>query len=170
MWGLVTKLFDDAHRGKPRAFQVREDNPARDVRGPDRGQRPAKQFLYPTELSQLLACAEVPVQCRELYAVAGYTYLRAGELRALVWDDIDLERRAIHVTKSVDRSTHVVKPTKTGHTRLVKAGRSRAGPQPVPHPGFCPGRGRCCPRPPFLSANFSGEKGIRNLANVVITW
>jgi hypothetical protein len=55
VWGLVTKLFDDAHRGKSRAFQVREDNPARDVRGPDRGARPAKQFLYPSELAQLLA-------------------------------------------------------------------------------------------------------------------
>jgi integrase len=117
IWGLVTKIFDDAHRGKPRTFQVREDNPARDVRGPDRGARPAKQFLYPTELAQLLGCTEVPVEWRELYALAAYTYLRAGELRALVWDDIDLERRLIHVTKAVDRSTQVIKPTKTGHTR-----------------------------------------------------
>jgi integrase len=59
------------------------------------------------------------VHWRELYAVAAYTYLRAGELRALVWDDIDLERRMIRVTKAVERSTHVVKPTKTGHTRQV---------------------------------------------------
>jgi len=117
VWGLVTKIFDDAHRGKPRAFQVRDDNPARDVRGPDRAARPAKQFLYPSELAQLLACPAVPMEWRELYAVAAYTYLRAGELRALVWDDIDLERRLIHVTKAVDRSTHVIKPTQTGHTR-----------------------------------------------------
>jgi hypothetical protein len=47
VWGLVTKLFDDACRGKVAALRVRDDNPARDVRGPDEGEPTAKQWLYP---------------------------------------------------------------------------------------------------------------------------
>ena len=119
VWGLVTKLFDDAQRGKPRYLQVREDNPARDVRGPDRGARPEKQFLYPSEATLLLACNDVPLPWREFCAVSLYTALRAGELRALVVDDVDLERGLISVRRSVDRATHAVKDTKGKRTRHV---------------------------------------------------
>jgi integrase len=119
VWGLVTKLFDDAHRGKPRSFQVREDNPVRDVRGPDRGARPTKQFLFPNEATRLLTCEEVPVIWREYYAVALYTGLRAGELRALERADVDLEHGVIHVKRAVDRATQAIKDTKGKRARPV---------------------------------------------------
>ncbi len=48
-----------------------------------------------------------------LYAVAIYTGLRAGELAALEWPDIDLERRLITVQRSFDG------PTKSDKVRYV---------------------------------------------------
>jgi integrase len=48
-----------------------------------------------------------------LYATAVYTGLRAGELAALLWDVIDLERRLITVQRSFDG------PTKSGDVRYV---------------------------------------------------
>ena len=56
-----------------------------------------------------------------LYATAAYTGLRAGELAALEWPDVDLERRLITVQRSF------LGPTKSGipHVRLPCPGRSR---------------------------------------------
>jgi hypothetical protein len=60
IWGLVNKLFDDACRGKVAALRVRDDNPARDVRGPDEGEPTDKQWLHPDEVVTLLAHKDVP--------------------------------------------------------------------------------------------------------------
>jgi len=58
VWGLLTKLFD-AHRSKDLALRVRKDNPARDVRGPDRGDDRAGAYLFPVELAALLSCEKI---------------------------------------------------------------------------------------------------------------
>jgi integrase len=112
IWGLVTKLFSDACRSKVAALRVREDNPARDVQGPDRGQPTAKQWLYPSEAAALLACVDVPVRWRRLYALATYLYLRPGELAALEWADVDLEHGIVHVHQALDLRTGAAKATK----------------------------------------------------------
>ncbi len=44
----------------------------------------------------------VPLEWREVYAVALYTYLRPGELRVLRWSDVDLAAGLVHVTKAWD--------------------------------------------------------------------
>ena len=44
-----------------------------------------------------------PWRFRALYAVAVYTFARAGELEALTWNDVDLEHGVIHINKAVDR-------------------------------------------------------------------
>lgn len=121
IWGLVTKLFDDAVHAKRLDLRVRDDDPTDKVRGPERGARKAKQFLYPSEFLKLVAAPDekVPLHRRVLYAVAVYTFARAGELRALTWDDVDFEHRVIHITKAVDRHTGKVKSTKTGETRRI---------------------------------------------------
>lgn len=119
VWGLVTKLFSDACRAKVAALRVREDNPARDVQGPDRGQPTAKQWLYPSEVSALLACDDVPIRWRRLYALAAYLYPRPGELAALEWGDVDLEHGIVHIHQALDLRTGTVKATKTGITRKV---------------------------------------------------
>ena len=60
------------------------------VEPPERGEKKAKQWLYPSEFETLMACGRVPVLWRRLYAILAYTCLRPGELRALEWTDVDL--------------------------------------------------------------------------------
>jgi integrase len=120
VWVLVTKMFGDAVNAKRRDLRAREDNPAKNVKGPERGEDKSKQYLYPSEFSRLVSCGEVPLPFRTLYACAVYTYARAGELEALTWaDDVDLEHGSIHITKAVDRRTGKVGLTKSGDTRRI---------------------------------------------------
>jgi integrase len=116
VWGLVAKMFDDACSGKVRALRARADNPAAGVRGPDRGTKKAKAYLYPSEFQELISCDAVPLQWRRAIAVATYLYARAGELRALTWDDIDVERGLVQIHRGTDREG-ATKSTKTGIAR-----------------------------------------------------
>ncbi|MCC6523376.1 MAG: hypothetical protein IT373_11990 [Polyangiaceae bacterium] len=90
VWGTATRMCRDACRSKLDTLRCREDDPSRDVEGPDRGARREKQFLYPSEFSRFVACEAIPVHWRRLVAIAVCTYMREGELRALRWDDLDL--------------------------------------------------------------------------------
>lgn len=119
VWGAATKMCADAYKGKPRSLRCRKDNPALGVAGPDRGEQTAKQFLYPSELSALASCDEVPLAWRRLVVLAAYTYLRPGELRALRWLDVDLEHGSLHIHRTYDEKRGKVKPTKTKHARRV---------------------------------------------------
>jgi integrase len=119
VWVLVSKMGKDLVNAKRRDLRVREDNPAERVHAPERGSRPAKQYLYPSEFERLVGCKGIELAFRTLYAVAVYTYARSNELAALGWDDVDLTHNVIHITKSVDRATHKVKSTKTGTTRRI---------------------------------------------------
>jgi integrase len=56
-------------------------------------------------------------QDAELYRVAAYTGMRLGELLALRWEDIDLERRVAIVHRAV--SAGVEGPTKSRHARAL---------------------------------------------------
>lgn len=49
-----------------------------------------------------------------------YLYPRAGELRELRWDDVDLEHGTVHIHQAHDRTTGAVKDTKTSRPRRVK--------------------------------------------------
>jgi integrase len=122
IWGLVTKAFDDAVNAKKRDLRARPDNPCTGIKGPERGKRKAKQYIFPDEFLKLMAAGDevVPLRYKVLYAVAVYTFMRAGELEALDWaSDVDLEHNIIHVTKSIDRRTGKPKSTKTGETRRI---------------------------------------------------
>ncbi len=119
VWGLLTKLFDDACRSKDVALRARTDNPAKSVRGPDRGHDLASAFLFPAELIQLAACGLVPEWRRRLYVFAVYTGLRAGEIRALEWTDVHEDEGFIAVNRAIDYQTGETKSTKTGKTRRV---------------------------------------------------
>jgi integrase len=104
-WSLVTKLFDDACNSKNPALRKRSDNPCLGVRGPDRGTRKAKVFLYPDEAEKLLRSDRVPLEAREVYAVAIYTFMRVGELKCVAGTDVDVVHGNIHVHRAVDRDT-----------------------------------------------------------------
>jgi len=119
IWGTATRMCDDACQSKIEELRIRTDNPSAGVRGPDRGAHKAKQFLYPSELSKLVACAEVPMLWRRLVAVAVYAYMREGEIRALNWDSVDLEHNTIHVHQSRDDESGKILPTKGMQNRRV---------------------------------------------------
>ncbi len=119
VWEVVTKIFGDMCAAKKSALRVRDSNPTRDVRGPDRGASKAKQYLYPSEFARFVECGAVPVLWRRLVALAIYSYARDGELRALDWADVDLEHGVISITKSWDRKTKRIKSTKSKETRRV---------------------------------------------------
>jgi integrase len=60
-----------------------------------------------------------------LYAVAILTYAHAGELAALTWVDVDLERRVLHIHSAIDRvrAPGKVKTTKGKAARRIPRSR-----------------------------------------------
>jgi integrase len=119
VWGTTTKAFHDAQKSKDRSLRTRTDNPAEGLEGPDAGIPQKRQHLYPSEFLAFVSCEDVPLRWRRLVTIALYTGLRAGELRALLWSDVDLEHRRIDVSKAVSRKTGILGPTKSGHVRGV---------------------------------------------------
>lgn len=117
VWTAVRSMFRDARTAKRRDLRVREDDPVQGLAPPDRGAAKSKQFLYPSEVATLLACGDVPLRWRRVFALSTYLLVRAAELEALGWDDIDLERGVVHVHRSLRRYSHEEKTTKTGDTR-----------------------------------------------------
>ncbi len=113
VWSVVTTTFKAACMAKRRDLRVRQDNPCAGVLPPERGDSRRRTFVYPNEMLELLSCADVPLEARELYAIACYSYLRPGELRALLWTDVDLEAGVIHVTKAFGEDSKDVKAPKT---------------------------------------------------------
>jgi integrase len=118
VWGTVAMMFKDACSAKVRALRVRSDNPAAGVVGPDRGIKKAKAYLYPSEFLQLVSCEAVPLTWRRAIALSAYLYVRAGELRALEWEDVDVARGTVHVHRGLDREGRG-KATKTGVARRI---------------------------------------------------
>ncbi len=119
IWATASKMCADAQRSKLPELRCREDNPARIVAGPERGDRTQKQFLYPDELDRFLRCEIVPLHWRRLVAIAVYTFARDGELRALRWEDVDLDHGTIHIHRAIERRSGTVKGTKTRTARRI---------------------------------------------------
>jgi integrase len=74
------------------------------------------RIASPQEAVELLAAVE---QDRALWATAMYAGLRLGELRALQWDAIDLDRNVIRVTWSWDPREGLVTPKSRAGLRVV---------------------------------------------------
>lgn len=113
VWALFTRACKVAASAKSGKLRVRSDIPCIGVEPPNRGENKAKQWLYPTEVAQLLACAAVPQRWRRLYALLAYTYVRPSELKALEWKDVNLEVGTIYVHKAWDRARGKTKAPKT---------------------------------------------------------
>jgi len=114
-WAFFTKackLASSAKKGT--GLRVRSDNPCAGLEGPDRGVKKKKQWLTPTEFAQLMACPEVPVRWRRMYAILAYAYIRPSELKALDPADIGMDAGRIHVTEAWDRARRRRKTPKTG--------------------------------------------------------
>jgi integrase len=120
-WALISKMFSEAVSSKAPALRVRTDNPCTDVAPPDRGVRKSKVYLFPNELEAFLACDDVPARWRRMVAVSVYLGVRAGELDALEWGDVDLTHGIVHVHRALDRSRPgLAKATKTGTARRFR--------------------------------------------------
>jgi integrase len=119
IWATACRMCRDACASKIEALRCRSENPARDVEGPDRGASPAKQFLYPSEFLTFVAYDDAPLAWRRHVALAIYLFPRAGELRVLRWEDVDLVHGTIHIHRAADRTSESgeTKATKTGHAR-----------------------------------------------------
>lgn len=79
--------------------------------------RPSERpVLSVAQIEQLLAA--LPAQYRSFVTFAAYVGARAGEIRALTWRDIDLERRTVRIDKTMYRNL-VQSGTKTGNARVV---------------------------------------------------
>lgn len=120
-WVLVSKMFRESVRSKVSELRVRADNPCAEVAPPDRGPRKSKAYIFPSELTMFLACTEVPLRWRRMVAVSVYLGVRAGELDALDWEDIDLEHGIVQVHRALNRSRPgELKCTKTGTARRFR--------------------------------------------------
>jgi len=102
-------------KDKPKKLRVRTDNPCLGIAPPDIDDAKELQWLYPDELLQLLSCPRVPLEARRLYALAVYLFARAGELKALDFSDVDIERGIVSIRVAWDRETNEIKQTKTGN-------------------------------------------------------
>ena len=104
-------LFRRAHRRNDVAI-----NPTLKLTLPPvRGQR--DRIAAPTEVAPLLNALQP--NDRAIYATALYAGLRAGELQALQWDNIDLTNNLIHVTQSWDPQAGFVQPKSRSGNRRV---------------------------------------------------
>jgi len=102
-------------KDKQKKLRVRDDNPCLGVAPPDLDDPKQLQWLYPDELLTLLSCEQIPLDARREYALGVHLFVRAGELKALSWSDIDLGHGLISVRLSFDRNTGTIKQTKTGN-------------------------------------------------------
>lgn len=117
VWSCLTSSFKMATSGKVRSLRVLADapNPCANVQPPgNRESRRArrKTFLFPNEAATLLS-SSIPLEWREVYALALYLYLRPGELRVLTWADVDLDRGVVSITKAWDDEAEATKLPKT---------------------------------------------------------
>jgi integrase len=74
----------------------------------------------PEEVSAILRHA--PENYRALLVVAAFTGLRASELRGLHWEDIDLKKNEINVSRRADRYQEIGSPKSKSSRRTVPFG------------------------------------------------
>ena len=80
-----------------------------------RGRR--DRIASPQETATLLQA--LPAADRPVWAAAMYAGLRRGELRALRWGDVDLERGVLRVVRSWDQYEGLISPKSQAGTRTV---------------------------------------------------
>lgn len=109
-------------------------NPAAGVKPPvtkeqldeDRRER---QPLYPSEFARVMACEQIPVDARRIYALATFLYCRPQEFYALRWTDVNWDAREIRIRRKLDVRTGEEKP----------GTKSDAGIREIPiHPNLMP--------------------------------
>jgi len=120
-WTQLQALFRDACASKRKEIRIldKRPNPTREVLPPDGPGEIEKQWLFPSELHQLLACTDVDLYRRWVYACAVFLFCRPGEVLALLWGaSIDLEHNMARINRAWNSEEKVFNEyTKTGDTR-----------------------------------------------------
>ena len=80
--------------------RLRKDTPIDDSTKPSKDAPKLFGYLYPDELTALLACDAIPLARRVYYALATYTGLRKSSLRAFTWASLDFHNLTIMSLKS----------------------------------------------------------------------
>jgi len=94
---LLSKMFANAKKWG----HFSGENPASEIELPEKRPPKKKQALMPDQVVRLLAILREPV--RTMVLVAVLTGLRVGEILALRWQDIDLDREELRVEQAVYR-------------------------------------------------------------------
>jgi len=71
------------------------------------------------ETRAFLEWSEAQSRHHDTWVVMTYTGMRAGEVSGLTWDDIDLERKVIHVRRTLDRFGNLLPPKSHSGRREV---------------------------------------------------
>lgn len=120
-WAVVKAIFRDACSAKKAEIRVLDGrpNPCVGVLPPDGPGEIEKQWLFPSELRQLLECQEVALYRRWVYACAVYLFCRPGEVLALLWGaGIDTTHWLARINRAWNSEKRVFNEyTKTGDTR-----------------------------------------------------
>jgi integrase len=119
VWSALIGGLKAAYAARDRSVRVLTSPLHFGILPPKRGESRQRPWLYPREWLAFVQCADVPVAFRQACALALYTGLRPGELRALTWADVDLEARSISVSKAWDPQTKSAKPPKTAAGQRV---------------------------------------------------
>lgn len=90
-----------------------------DLALPDEGVKEEAKFFTPDQVRQIISLAAEPF--RTMFCVLAATGIRAGELLGLKVDDLDFDRKILHIRRSVIR----------GRAQSVK---SKASQKPLPMP------------------------------------
>lgn len=113
-WAKEEKWVDDPVRVRLEPEPEREQAYLKSSEEIDRFLQAARKFDGDLQYFFRKSIRDYGTPHHDLYAVAILTGMRAGELAALKVEDIDMERRAISVSKSWDRPT-----TKSTKTRTI---------------------------------------------------
>lgn len=97
-------------------------NPMAGVRMPKKT-KTERQMWTPAHVAAVMRVVKVDPMLHAYYAVALTTGMRPGEIRALMWDDIDLDAGTVTVRRSITRAENyrpvIGDSTKTGRIRTV---------------------------------------------------
>jgi integrase len=113
---LVSKIFATAKK----FGRFGGENPASGIELPEKISVREKRVLMPEQVTLLLTHLREPV--RTMVLVAVLTGLRVGEILALRWQDLDLEKGELHVEQAIYRG-YLGTPKTKGSKRTL----------PVPH-------------------------------------
>jgi integrase len=98
IWSEITSGFSEACGSKIAALRIEDlTNPTLGVFPPMRTDERVQAALYPSEVTSLLACEDVLMWRRRLYAMAIYTGARLSELGRMTAAHVDFEHGMIQI-------------------------------------------------------------------------